>query len=175
MSKLIKGLHHVTAIASDAQPNVDFYTGVLGLRMIKKTVNFDAPEVYHFYFGNATGSPGTIITFFPHAGLQRGRRGTGQASFTAFSIPEGSVSYWLDRLTHLKVRHEGPAQRFNETVITLFDNDDLGLEPVSYTHLGSLSASMLMKMMLSMPNTTSKVMSVSRAIAISRNSMYEHT
>ncbi len=131
MPRLINGLHHVTALASDAQAKVDFYTGVLGLRLIKKTVNFDAPEVYHFYFGNAGGSPGTIMTFFPYAGLQRGTRGTGQVSFTAFSVPEGAVSYWLDRLTRLKVQHEGPAQRFGRTVITMYDNDGLGLELIA--------------------------------------------
>jgi glyoxalase family protein len=128
MDTLINGLHHVTALASDPQQNVDFYTGILGLRLVKRTVNFDAPEVYHLYYGNADGSPGTIMTFFPYVGLPRGKQGAGQTSFTAFSIPEGSVQYWLDRLTGHGVEHRGPEDRFAETVITLYDNDGLGLE-----------------------------------------------
>jgi glyoxalase family protein len=131
MDTLINGLHHVTALASDPQQNVDFYTGILGLRLVKRTVNFDAPEVYHLYYGNADGSPGTIMTFFPYVGLPRGKQGAGQTSFTAFAIPEGSVQYWLDRLTGHGVEHRGPEDRFAETVITLYDNDGLGLELVA--------------------------------------------
>ncbi|MGB7842897.1 MAG: VOC family protein, partial [Salinimicrobium sp.] len=73
MEQLIKGIHHVTALAGDPQRNLDFYTGILGLRLVKKTVNFDAPDVYHFYYGDETGQPGSILTFFPYEGIQRGR------------------------------------------------------------------------------------------------------
>jgi glyoxalase family protein len=89
--------------------------------------------VYHLYYGNADGSPGTIMTFFPYVGLPRGRQGAGQTSFTAFSIPEGSVQYWLDRLVRHRVEHRGPDDRFDETVITLCDDDGLGLELVATT------------------------------------------
>jgi glyoxalase family protein len=94
----IVGLHHVTAIASDPQRNLDFYTQVLGLRFVKRTVNFDDPETYHFYFGDDIGTPGTILTFFPWPGTPKGRRGAGETIATAFSIPVGSLSYWRERL-----------------------------------------------------------------------------
>ena len=87
MDKKIRGIHHVTAIAGDAKRNLDFYTRVLGLRFVKKTVNFDDPGTYHFYFGNETGDPGTILTFFPWQDIMPGRRGTGQVTETAFSVP----------------------------------------------------------------------------------------
>jgi len=131
MENLVNGLHHVTALASDPQANVEFYTGLLGLRLVKRTVNFDAPEVYHLYYGNADGSPGTIMTFFPYVGLPRGRAGTGQASSTAFSIPERSIEFWLDRLASRGVEHHGPEGRFDEAVITLHDQDGLALELVA--------------------------------------------
>src|SRR3712207_2984402 len=85
------GLHHVTAIASDPQRNVDFYASTLGLRLVKQTVNFDAPDVYHLYYGDEGGRPGTLLTFFPWPGAAKGRRGTGQATTTSFSIPEASL------------------------------------------------------------------------------------
>lgn len=131
MNELINGIHHVTALCSDAQRNVDFYAGVLGLRLVKRTVNFDAPDVYHLYYGNADGSPGTVMTFFPYQGLVRGRIGAGQTSATAFSIPSGSVGYWLERLKRMGVDHKGPEDRFNETVILLTDTDGLMLELVA--------------------------------------------
>ena len=98
MSSPIVGLHHVTAIASDPQRNLDFYTGVLGLRFVKRTVNFDDPGTYHFYFGDDTGTPGTILTFFPWPEATRGRRGAGETVATTFSIPPGSLQYWRERL-----------------------------------------------------------------------------
>ena len=94
----IVGLHHVTAIASDPQRNLDFYTQLLGLRFVKRTVNFDDPETYHFYFGDDIGTPGTILTFFPWPATPKGRRGAGETIATAFSIPVGSMSYWRERL-----------------------------------------------------------------------------
>src|ERR1700731_3205742 len=98
MNLSITGLHHVTAIASDPQRTLDFYAGLLGLRFVKRTVNFDDPSSYHFYFRNARGTPGTILTFFSWPGARRGIRGTGQVEATAFVIPPNSVGYWLNRL-----------------------------------------------------------------------------
>jgi len=92
------GIHHITAIAGDAQRNYDFYTRVLGLRLVKKTVNFDDPGTYHFYYGNETGTPGTILTFFPWARVKQGTNGTGMATHIGYSIPAGSLDFWNDRL-----------------------------------------------------------------------------
>ncbi len=89
----IPGIHHVTAIAGNPQQNVDFYAGILGMRLVKRTVNFDDPGIYHFYFGNEVGQPGTVLTFFPWPGARRGRRGHGQATATALRIPPDSVGY----------------------------------------------------------------------------------
>src|ERR1700749_1500186 len=98
MAKPIVGLHHVTAIASDPQRNPDFYTQVLGLRFVKRTVNFDDPGTYHFYFGDDSGTPGTILTFFPWPPASSGLSGAGQVAKTAFSVPLASVDYWENRL-----------------------------------------------------------------------------
>lgn len=94
----IPGIHHVTALASDPQRNVDFYTGVLGLRLVKLTVNFDDPGTYHFYYGDRAGTPGSIITFFPWPRASRGRQGAGQVTEVAFAVPKGSLDYWASRL-----------------------------------------------------------------------------
>lgn len=128
----ILGLHHVTAISGDAQETVDFYAGVLGLRMVKKTVNFDDPGTYHLYFGNAAGEPGSVMTFFPwsNRGL-KGRVGTGQVSVTSFAIPEKSISFWLERLKKHDVAVSGSEDRFEEEVIHLQDPDGLQLELVA--------------------------------------------
>lgn len=128
MENLVTGLHHITAIASDPQKNVDFYTRVLGLRLVKKTVNFDAPDVYHLYYGNESGSPGTILTFFPFSGIQKGRKGKGQLTAMSFSISVDAMDFWIKRLDSLKITYRGPFQRFNESVITFEDHDGLGLE-----------------------------------------------
>ncbi len=131
MKKLITGLHHITALASDAQKNYDFYSGVLGLRMVKKTINFDAPEVYHLYYGNENGSPGTIMTFFPYSGIPRGRKGKGQLTVTSFSATVDSMDYWIKRLDRFHIKHEAPQKRFDdELLIYLEDNDGLGIELV---------------------------------------------
>lgn len=131
MQKLVLGLHHITALASDAQQNLDFYAGILGLRMVKKTINFDAPEIYHLYYGNEKGSPGTIMTFFPYPDLPKGRKGKGQLTVTSFSIPASSIDYWLKRLSKFSVPYEEPQQRFNEVFISFEDPDGLGLELVA--------------------------------------------
>ncbi len=109
MTLSIGGLHHVTAIATDPQRNLDFYVGLLGLRLVKRTVNFDDPGSYHFYFGDAHGTPGTILTFFPWLGARRGIRGTGQIEATALAISPNSVAYWLGRLKDQHVAAEKEA------------------------------------------------------------------
>ena len=129
---IITGLHHITAISSTARKNVDFYAGILGLRMVKKTVNFDAPDVYHLYYGDELGSPGSIMTFFPFGkNIRQGKGGKGQATATSFAIPTEAVSYWLDRFSAQGVHHDKPFQRFGETVIPFTDFDGMGLELIA--------------------------------------------
>ncbi|MCU1262479.1 MAG: mhqO [Bryobacterales bacterium] len=94
----IPGIHHVTALAGDPQRNLDFYTGVLGLHLVKLTVNFDDPGTYHLYYADAAGTPGTILTFFPWPGAPKGRQGTGQTTSVAFRVPVDSMAYWAERL-----------------------------------------------------------------------------
>ena len=94
-----KGIHHISAMVGNPQENLDFYGTTLGLRFVKKTVNFDDPGTYHFYFGNESGKPGTIITFFPFEGMQQGKVGAGQVGTTAYAIPTGSYDFWKNRLT----------------------------------------------------------------------------
>ncbi|KUG12668.1 diguanylate cyclase [Elizabethkingia anophelis] len=132
---LITGLHHVTAITGDAQENIDFYTGVLGLRLVKKTVNFDYSEVYHFYFGDEFGTPGTIMTTFPYGkGLVNGRHGKGMLNTTAFSVAMDGLDYWLERLDRFGIPYKQPQERFSgEVFIYLEDYDGLGLELVFNT------------------------------------------
>ncbi|MFB6083276.1 MAG: ring-cleaving dioxygenase [Halorientalis sp.] len=142
------GVHHVTAIASDPQANVDFYTDVLGLRLVKRTVNFDDTRTYHLYYGDEVGTPGTILTFFPFGGGRSGRVGRGQASATAFVIPEGSVEFWIDRLESEGLTVGDPTERFGgeepsgsdsasgrrpraETVVPFEDRDGQPLELVT--------------------------------------------
>ena len=130
MDREIPGLHHVTAIASDPQRNLDFYVGLLGLRFVKRTVNFDDPGTFHFYFGDRRGTPGTILTFFPWPGVRRGIHGTGQIEATAFSVSPDSVGYWLERLKQQHVAAERISSRFGEEVIRFVDPDGLLLELV---------------------------------------------
>ncbi|XWW47752.1 ring-cleaving dioxygenase [Fibrella sp. USSR17] len=130
MSTLINGLHHVTAIAGDTHRNVDFYRTVLGLRLLKKTVNFDAPDVYHLYYGDETGSPGSIYTSFPYGNIPRGRKGAGQLTYTAFSVPVAGMSFWLDRLHQFQIAYAGPNKRFDEMYVRFEDYDGMGIELV---------------------------------------------
>lgn len=131
MKKNITGIHHVTALAGDPQRNLDFYTGILGLRMVKKTVNFDAPDVYHFYYGNETGEPGTIMTFFPYEGIQKGRHGKGMLNVTTFSVPTTSMTFWENRFKQYNVKFTPAQDRFEgEATIYFEDPDGLGLELV---------------------------------------------
>lgn len=127
------GIHHVTSIASDPQQNVDFYTEVLGLRLVKKTLNFDDKYTYHLYYGDEVGTPGTILTFFPFENGWPGRVGRGQTSATAFVIPEGSVEYWIGRLESHDVEVDSPRTRFDETVVPFRDYDGQPLELVTGT------------------------------------------
>lgn len=128
MEKLIHGIHHVTALASDPQRNVDFYAGILGLRLVKKTVNFDAPDVYHLYYGNQEGSPGTLLTFFPYPGLAKGRKGKGQLTVISFSVAKNALDYWFKRLERFGIPSQGIEQRFDESFMYFEDPDGLGLE-----------------------------------------------
>jgi glyoxalase family protein len=123
MLSQITGLHHVTSLASSARDNNAFYTQVLGLRRVKKTVNFDAPQVYHLYFGDEVGSPGTVVTSFPFPRAARGRRGTGEAGLISFSVPPGAVAAWTDRLAALDVAGM-TGDRLFDAARLIFDGPD---------------------------------------------------
>ena len=130
MVKGVLGLHHVTAISSDPQKTLDFYSKILGLRLIKLTVNYDDPSTYHVYFGDEIGSPGSVLTFFPWSGQPKGREGAGQATRTSFSILRESIRYWQDRLKSQGVSVEAPTQRFGDPVLSFDDHDGQRLELV---------------------------------------------
>lgn len=140
MLEPIPGIHHITAIATDAQQNVDFYAGVLGLRLVKQTVNFDDPGTYHLYFGDSKGNPGTILTFFPWMSVQGGRRGTGQATAVSFAVPPESFGFWIERLTRFSVEYDKPQRRFDEPVLAFRDWDGLALELVGVKNAESKPA-----------------------------------
>lgn len=129
MSKKTMGIHHITAIVGHPQENVDFYAGVLGLRLVKQTVNFDDPGTYHFYFGNEEGTPGTIITFFPWAGAQQGIIGDGQVGFTTYVIPKGAFGFWEKRLEKFNIQFT-KTERFGEQYLEFDDPHGLHLELV---------------------------------------------
>lgn len=120
------GIHHVTAIAGDPARNLDFYTRVLGQRLVKKTVNFDDPGTYHLYYADERGTPGTVMTFFPWPGARRGTPGAGQASVTQYAIPSGSAGWWRERLERLGV-HASSRDMLGEAVVDLVDPDGLRL------------------------------------------------
>lgn len=135
MDNKIKGIHHITAIAGEPQRNLDFYSGVLGLRLVKKTVNFDAPDTYHLYYGDETGQPGTILTFFPWGkNSWHGRVGTGQVTVISLAIAETAMEYWIERLQEHDLSIQGPFQRFEEEVIAFRDPDGIQLELVASHH-----------------------------------------
>lgn len=129
MSKKTSGIHHITAIVGHPQENVDFYAGVLGLRLVKKTVNFDDPGTYHLYFGDEGGKPGTIITFFPWAGASQGVIGDGQVGVTSYAMPTGSMDFWEKRLEKFAVPFT-KAERFGESYLQFDDPHGLQLEIV---------------------------------------------
>lgn len=130
MENKILGLHHITAIAMNAQRNYDFYTKVLGLRLVKKTVNFDDPGTYHFYYGNELGSPGTILTFFPWEGIRQGRNGTGMITEIRYAVPPRSLEFWSARFKQFGVEQEGTKKLFGEDCLSFRDPDGLKLQLV---------------------------------------------
>lgn len=134
MENKILGLHHITAIAGDAQRNYDFYTKTLGFRLVKKTVNFDDPQTYHFYFGNEEGTPGTILTFFPWANVRPGKNGAGMATEIGYSVPQGSLDFWKARFEKLDVRHDIISERFGEKHLAFQDPDGLWLNLIEAKH-----------------------------------------
>ena len=132
----INGIHHITAIASSAVENLAFYEDVLGLRLVKKTVNFDDPHPYHLYYADSAGTPGTILTFFPWENLPRGRAGAGMVTSSAFAIPAGSADYWRNRLKDNGIETEH-GERFGEQVIRFEDPHGLSLELIETHHVHS--------------------------------------
>ena len=134
----LHGIHHITAIASDPQRNVDFYTQILGLRFAKRTVNFDDPSTYHLYFGDRTGRPGTAITFFAWPGARRGSRGTGQVIAASFAIPSGSLDFWKSRFEEHHIFSERLPSRFEASAIRLTDPDGLPLELIEAEQLDDI-------------------------------------
>ncbi|MFT4017581.1 MAG: ring-cleaving dioxygenase [Agriterribacter sp.] len=127
MSNRILGLHHITAIANIAQRNHDFYTKILGLRLVKKTVNFDDPGTYHFYYGNEEGTPGTILTFFPWEGIGQGTNGVGMATEIAYAVPGGSIDFWKERFKQFNIKTSEAVERFGEIYLPFTDPDGLNL------------------------------------------------
>jgi glyoxalase family protein len=145
------GIHHITAFVNDAQRTIDFYAGVLGLRLVKKTINFDRPEGYHLYFGTESGEPGTVITFFPWAHQLKGRIGTGQVGVTSYIIPNGSMVFWENRLKTFGVEFTSSV-RFGETYLKFQDPDGLEVElvqrrvgPVNHWNFGNISSEVAIK------------------------------
>ncbi|HZW09626.1 MAG TPA: ring-cleaving dioxygenase [Phycisphaerales bacterium] len=127
---VLSGIHHVTAVTADAQSNIDFYAGVLGLRLVKLTVNFDDPRSFHLYYGDERGSPGTVLTFFEWPGIPRGRVGPPQVTATAFAVPAGSLDDWAARLREHQVEVGPPVERLGERVLQFADPDGMPLEIV---------------------------------------------
>jgi glyoxalase family protein len=120
-------IHHVTAIAGDPVKNLSFYTRDLGLRFVKKTVDFDDPSTYHFYYGDETGSPGTVLTFFPWTNAEAGRRGVGETCQAAFRVPQRSIGYWAKRFIEKGILHQKLEKRFGQSVLPFTDNDGMAL------------------------------------------------
>lgn len=129
MDKMIKGLHHITSLASDARANNRFFTDALGLRRIKKTVNFDEPSVYHLYYGDEVGTPGSVMTYFPFPNIRKGKLGFGEVASTNFSVPEGSLDFWTKQLTENDIKIAGLSQEFGEQRLNFFgpDNEQFSL------------------------------------------------
>lgn len=164
------GIHHISAMVNDAQRTIDFYAGILGLRLVKKTINFDRPEVYHLYFGNETGQPGTVITFFPWAKQLKGRIGTGQVGVTSYIVPDGSAEFWESRLEKFGISYE-LSLRFDERYLKFTDPDGLVLElierqqgPINNWNFGGIQPAYAIKgfggatLISAQPNKTSNVL-----------------
>lgn len=135
----VPGLHHVTAVANDPQTNIHFYTRILGQRLVKKTVNFDDPQTYHFYFGDETGTPGTILTFFPWPSMRRGQKGNGETTAVAYTIPDEAIPYWQARLFALGISSGELQQRFGQTVLPLTDPDGMQIELIGSQQLPAVN------------------------------------
>jgi glyoxalase family protein len=135
-SPRIAGIHHITAMAGDPQRNINFYTQVLGQRLVKTTVNFDDPGTYHFYYGDYVGTPGTILTFFPWTSARHGRPGTGEVAAYAYAVPTASLDFWEDRLDQFNVLSTPRQTRFGETFISARDPDGITVDLVEYTTTG---------------------------------------
>lgn len=138
MEKAINGLHHITVMASDPQANYDFYTQTLGMRFIKKTVNFDSPDVYHLYYADEVGTPGTVLTFFPFPNSRRGKRGTGEINSISFSVPFNSLHYWMNRFAELAIPFDGPKSKFGYEYISLLDSDGMKIEITADSNADSI-------------------------------------
>ena len=135
----ILGIHHMTAISGPAQENLDFYSGILGLRLVKLTVNFDDPSAYHLYYGDGAGNPGTILTFFPYPAGHQGHSGTGQASLTRLSIPVGSIEFWKNRLAQFEIESENPSINHGRKSMAFQAPDGLELELIENENYSLLS------------------------------------
>jgi glyoxalase family protein len=133
------GIHHITAIAGEPQRNLDFYAGMLGLRLVKLTVNFDDTATYHLYYGDELGRPGSLLTFFPWPHGERGRQGTGQAGSVALAIPPASLGFWIERLLSHGIKYSGPVRRFGEPVLSLADPDGLLVDLVASPGLAGIA------------------------------------
>lgn len=136
MLKQIKGLHHVTSMASDANSNNQFFTKVLGLRRIKKTVNFDAPDVYHLYYGDEVGTPGSVMTYFPFANMAKGKAGIGEVGTTVFSVPQGSLHFWQKRFSDMNVKTGDITEQFGEKRLAFSGPDGDGFALVEVANDG---------------------------------------
>src|SRR4051794_15361709 len=139
MPNIIPGIHHVTAITADPQKNVDFYCGVLGLRLVKLTLNFDDPGSYHLYYGDELGRPGTIMNFFAWPGAYRGRIWPPQVTVTAFAVPSGALEYWSARLSENRVDWRWTDERFGQRVLTFTDPDGMQLDLIGEAEPGGLA------------------------------------
>ncbi|MCC5921918.1 MAG: ring-cleaving dioxygenase [Cyclobacteriaceae bacterium] len=128
MAQLIRGIHHITVIAGNTQNNFDFNSGILGMRMVKKTINFDDPYTYHLYYGDAVGSPGGIMTFFPWEGAKVGKLGSGMMSSTYYAVNEGSEEFWLKRLNEYQVKNDGVSELYGQSRIAFADREGLQME-----------------------------------------------
>jgi len=128
LGSAVNGIHHITVLASDPQQNLLFYTRVLGLRLVKRTVNFDAPDVYHLYYGDESGAPGTLVTFFPFPDAAPGMRGSGEISAISFAVPKDSIGFWAEHLSASGLSFDGPTLRFGASVIGFTDPDALRIE-----------------------------------------------
>ena len=134
----IRGLHHVTAVARDPQRNVDFYRNILGQRLVKRTVNFDSPDTYHFYFADETGSPGSVLTFFAWPNMRRGVRGNGETNTVAYNVPIGSLAFWQERFKQNGMAPGAIENRFNQNVLLFTDPDGMNLELVEVENLPAI-------------------------------------